>query len=645
VTATRELYLVDVPLEAARERFFDALGDPPLECERVSVTDALDRVTASPVVARLSSPHYYACAMDGIAVASAATRGAREGSPAVLTVGAEAVIVDTGDPLPADCDAVVMIEDVELRDDGTVAIRAAAPPGQHVRGIGEDVVASEVVVGVLRRLRPADLAAIASAGVTEIDVVRRPRVGIVATGNELVDPSIAVPPRGAILDSNGVLLETSVQQYGGTARRYPRVIDDEAELAAALDLAIEQCDIVAVNAGSSAGTEDFTARIFARRGDLLVHGVAIRPGHPVVLGVARHGERIVPLLGLPGYPVSAALCAELFLRPLVERFARIDPPLAEEIDVVVARKIFSSIGDDEYVRAVAARIGERVVAFPLQRGAATIAVLSRANCLITIPRFQEGLHAGTIVRARALRSRLAIERALLAVGSHDVAIDLLAAVLAPRGIEIASANVGSIAGLVALANEAAHLAGTHVLDPQTETYNDAAVRRYVPGEEVALMHFAEREQGLIVARGNPLGLRHLRDVADRGARFVNRQKDAGTRILLDVLLARDGIASHAIAGYERIEFTHVGVAAVVADASADCGLGIRAAASVLGCDFVPLAREPYELALRARDANEPRILAVAAALRSPELRRAIERLGGYDCRRAGEMRFVAPEAS
>ncbi len=640
MTATRDVFLVDVPLEAARERFFSALGEPPLEGERVPLAQALGRVTARPVVARLSSPHFHACAMDGIAVASAATHAAREASPVVLRVGDEAHLVDTGDPLPAGCDAVIMIEEVERRDDGTVAIRAAAPPGQHVRGIGEDVVASEVVVGALRRLRAADLGAIASTGVVEVDVVRRPVVGVITTGTELVDPGIEAPPRGAILDSNGVLLEAFVREYGGEPRRYPRVVDDEVSLGAALDRAIAECDVAIVNAGSSAGREDFTAHVFAQRGSVLVHGVAIRPGHPVVLGVARAGERVVPLLGIPGYPVSAAMSAELFLRPLVERLARLDPPAPEEIDVVVARKIFSSLGEDEYIRAVAARVGERIVAVPLQRGAATIAALSRANCLITIPRFQEGVHAGATVRARALRSRAAIDRAVLAVGSHDVALDLLAAALVPAGIEIAAANVGSIAGLVALANGATHLAGTHVLDPPTRTYNDAAVRRYGPSDDVALIHFAEREQGLIVAPGNPLRLAGLRDVARNGARFVNRQKDAGTRILLDVLLAEEGIDPEALEGYARIEFTHVGVAALVAEGTVDCGLGIRAAAAVLGCDFVPLAREPYELALLARDLDADWARRAVAALGAPALRAQIERLGGYDCGRAGAIRTL-----
>jgi putative molybdopterin biosynthesis protein len=636
----REIFLHDIPLEDARARFFAALESAGVridDVERVTLDDALDRVTAAPVFARLSSPHYHACAMDGIAVAAARTAGARETAPLELELGREAFIVDTGDPLPPGTDAVVMIEQVEARANGRVAIRAAVAPFDHVRPIGEDVVATEAVVARRRTLEPADLAAIASAGITSVEVVRRPRIAIITTGDELVDPDVVRPERGAILDSNGVLLAASVRRYGGTAVRYPRVRDDRGELRAAIERALRECDVVVVNAGSSAGREDFTARVFGELGTVLVHGVAIRPGHPLVLALAHEGT---PLLGIPGYPVSAAICADLFLRPLIERLAQREAPDDSIVEVELTRKLFSPLGEDEFVRAVAARVGPRLVATPLRRGAGVITSLSRANCLITIPRFSEGAPAGTKLPARALRPRATIERTLLAVGSHDVALDLLAGAIAGDGVPLVSANVGSIAGLVALRDGATHLAGTHVLDRASGTYNDAAVRRYGPAERVALVHFAQREQGLIVAPGNPLGLRSLADVAACGARYVNRQKDAGTRMLLDALLEREGLEQTQIAGYDRIEFTHLAVAALVADGSADCGIGIRAAARALACDFVPLAFEPYELALLARDLDDPRIARVLAALASPALRAQIEALGGYDASAAGTVRFV-----
>jgi putative molybdopterin biosynthesis protein len=332
------------------------------------------------------------------------------------------------------------------------------------------------------------------------------------------------------------------------------------------------------------------------------------------------------------------------LRPLLERLGGRDAPDVREFDAIVTRKLFSPLGEEEYIRAVAARVGERIVATPMRRGAGVITSLSRANCLITVPRFSEGVRAGEVVRARALRPLNTIERTLLAVGSHDVAIDLLAGRLATRNIELVSANVGSIAGLAALASGATHIAGTHVIDATTGTYNDAAIRRHVPGVRVALAHFARRAQGLIVAAGNPLGLRSLEDVVRTRARFVNRQKDAGTRMLLELLLSRSGLAAETIEGYDRIEFTHLAVAALVAEGSADCGLGILAAARALGCDFVALAEEPYELAIDARQLDDPRIAVLIETLASDDLRAEITLLGGYDPYGSGSLRFIEAQA-
>ena len=639
-------FLSDIPLEVAQARFREALDAADVRngnVETVALRDALDRVTAGAIFARLSSPHYHACAMDGIAVRAAATRGASETSPLALRLDAEARIVDTGDPLPPGTDAVIMTEDVEPRGDGAILIRAAVAPWTHVRPIGEDIVATEAVVPNRRRLGAADLAAIAAAGIVEVTVVALPRVAIITTGDELVDPGVERPARGAILDSNGVLLEACVRSYGGLPVRLPRVADDRALLASAVAAAADTCDVVVVNAGSSAGRDDYTATIFAQLGDVLVHGVAIRPGHPLILALAtaRRGRR-VPLLGIPGYPVSAAICADLFLKPLVERLAHREPADAATFDVTLTRKLFSPLGEDEFVRVVAARVGERIVAIPLRRGAGAIASLSRANAIVTISRFTEGAHPGTRLPARALRGTDAIDRTLLAVGSHDVAVDILAGALAERHLDLVSANVGSIAGLVALARGSTHLAGTHVLDAATDTYNDAAVRRYVPDVRVALIGFARRVQGLIVAPGNPLALTSLTDVIAKRARYVNRQKDAGTRMLLDALLARGALRPADVDGYERIEFTHLAVAALVADGSADCGLGILAAARALGCDFVPLADEPYELAALATSLDDPRIATTIDAMRDPALRTSIEALGGYDASRAGDVRIVEP---
>jgi len=641
-------FLTDVPFEVAVERFSRTVGEAIAgydAVETVPLDDALDRVSERSVFARLSSPHYHACAMDGIAVRSHETHGATETAPRALALGSTAQLVDTGDPLPSGYDAVIPIESVRIDEAGTVSVRAAVAPFAHVRAIGEDLVATEAVVTARRRLGAADLAALAAAGVTEIAVIRRPRIAIVTTGDELVDPSVDRPRSGQILDSNSVLLAAIVRRAGGEPRTTLRIPDDPDAITIAVTAALPSCDVVVINAGSSAGRDDYTAQVFAAIGTVLVHGVAIRPGHPLVLGVSRDAQdRTIPLLGIPGYPVSAAICAELFLEPLVERLGGREPRDEQRFDVTLARKLYSPLGEDEFVRIVAARIDDRIVGVPLRRGAGVITSLSRANAMVTIPRFSEGARAGTTLRARALRPAATIERTILAVGSHDVAIDLLAGDLARHGIELVAANVGSIAGLVAVGARSAHLAGTHVLDAQTGSYNDAAVRRYLPSQRIALVHFAQRQQGLIVARGNPLGLRTAGDIVRTRARYVNRQRDAGTRMLFDAVLAREAIDPVSIDGYDRIEFTHLAVAALIADGSADCGLGILAAARALECDFVPIASEPYELAMPASSLEDPRIVTLLEAIAAPALRSAIDALGGYDASRSGAIRTIEPAA-
>ncbi|TAM78486.1 molybdopterin biosynthesis protein [bacterium] len=635
----RSLYLRDVPLDEARVRFealLERVGyTGPLPGESIAPAEALDRVAAAHVPARLSSPHYHACAMDGIAVLASRTAGASEASPVRLRLGTEATSVDTGDPLPAGCDAVVMAEVVESLACGELALRAPVAPWEHVRPIGEDLVATELVVAAGDRLRPVDLAALSAAGIARLDVVRRPRVAVITTGSELVAPETDAPRPGEILDSNAVLLAACVEAWGGIPVVTARVPDDRAALAVALDVALAGCDVVVVNAGSSAGREDFTARVIAERGEVVVHGVAIRPGHPLILGAA-HGK---PILGIPGYPVSAALCAELFLRPLLERLGGRGSSEGERVEVRLARKLFSPLGEEEYVRAVVAPIEGVLTALPLKRGAAVITSLARANALLLSPRESEGYHEGECAPALLLRSRGRIERTLLAAGSHDVALDALSAALRARGYDLVSSNIGSIAGLVSLKRRACHLAGTHVLDPGTGTFNDAAVARYCTGERVALIGFVDRSQGLIVTPGNPLHLTSIADVARERARFVNRQRDSGTRILLDYLLAKANLEPAAIDGYERIEFTHTAVAALVRSGAADCGLGILAAAQALGCGFVPIADERYELATTASRLEEEPFQALLEVLRGPELPRTVAALGGYGIERMGEIRM------
>lgn len=633
----RKVYLDDIPLDEARRRFEAALSSldcaRPTVADRVPIEDALGRVTAAPVWAAISSPHYHGAAMDGAAVSADETQGASEATPVRLRLGTQATWVDTGDPLPSAANAVIMIEHLQQFGD-EIEIMAPVAPWQHVRSMGEDIVASELVLPEGRVLGPVDLGAVAASGSTHLDVRRRPRVAILPTGTELVEPGSDLRP-GDIVEFNSLMLAGQVAEWGGEPRRLPKTADDYNLLEERIVAALNEHDVVVVNAGSSAGSEDFTARIVAELGELLVHGVAIRPGHPVILGVAR-GK---PIIGIPGYPVSAVLTSELFVRPLVYRMLGAVPPERAKLSAKMTRKVLSPMGEDEYLRVKLGRVGDRMMATPLQRGAGVIMSLVRADGLVLIPRFSEGVHAGADVSVELLRRPEEVERTIVAIGSHDLTLDLLSSELSKLdpGLSLSSSNVGSLGGLIALQRDEAHLAGSHLLDEQSGEYNESYVRRYLHGRSVVLVNLVFRDQGLIVPAGNPKAIRGLEDISRPEIQFANRQRGAGTRVLLDYRLGQLGLDPGQIRGYRREEYTHLAVAAAVAGGTADAGLGILAAARALKLDFVPLLKERYDLIIPREHYESSRLAPLLATIRDPAFRARVDALGGYDTSQMGEV--------
>ncbi len=637
----RRYYLQDIPLDEARGRYDDALvaaGALRLaDSERVHVREALGRITAAPVWALRSSPHYDAAAMDGIAVRSSDTAGASDASPLPLSIPQDARWVDTGDPMPDGFDAVVMIEVVAEVGDSTVEIRAPVAPYNHVRPLGEDIAQSELLIPENHRLRPADLGACAAAGVLEVDVREKPSVGVLPTGSELVAPE-REPKPGEIVEFNSLTLAGMLSEWGAAPVRLPPVADDPALLEAAISDAVSRFDIVLINAGSSAGAEDYTAALIEKLGELTAHGVAIRPGHPIALGAV--GGK--PVLGIPGYPVSAAVACELFVLPIVEAMLGRRSPPSPTVRAVAARRVQSPMGEDEFLRVRLGQVGERLVATPLQRGAGVITSLVRADGVAVIPRMSEGAEAGSEMSVRLLKPLDEIRRTIVAAGSHDMILDLIASRLSADGggAALSSANVGSLGGLLALRRGEAHLAGTHLLDERTGVYNVPYIKRYARAAEVALVRLAGRTQGLMVARGNPLAIETLADLARDGVRFVNRQRGSGTRVLLDYKLREAGIAPESIAGYEREEYTHLGVAAAASGGRADAALGILPAARALGLDFIPLFEEEYDLAIPTEFYESETLRPLLALIRSPEFQREVESLGGYDARGMGRLKGI-----
>ncbi len=637
----RKVYLEDLPLEEAFGRFMDHLRRTgalePCRAEVIPVEEAQGRVTAGPVYARLSSPHYNASGVDGVAVRSQDTYGASETSPVHLAVGEQAAVVDTGDPLPPGFDAVIMIEDVHWVREGVVEIIEAVPPRQHVRVVGEDFVAADMLLPAGHTVRPVDIGALITGGVREIAVRARPRVALLPTGTELVELAEVkgeLKP-GDIIESNSRMLAAMVREWGGEPLRYPITVDDPKRLKEAVARAAGEADIVLVGSGSSAGREDYTSAVIEELGRVLVHGVAIKPGKPVILGEVA-GK---PAVGVPGYPVSAWLCAELFVRPLVYAKLGASPPARQPAEAVLSRKIVSPIGVEEFVRVVLGRVGGKIIATPVSRGAGVLTSLVRSDGVLRVPRQAEGCLAGETVRVELFRGLSEIEETTVITGSHDISLDVLASFLRQRfpGASLSSAHVGSLGGLAALLRGEAHCAGIHLLDGETGEYNLPYVKRILPGREVVLVNLAYREQGLMVAPGNPKNIRGLEDLARGDVVFVNRQRGAGTRVFLDYAMRRLGIDPKEVRGYSCEEYTHTAVAAAVAAGMADAGLGIKAAARALGLDFVGVAWERYDLCVPAEFWDTPHIQRLLEVMADPAFRQEVEALGGYDTKDCGQV--------
>lgn len=648
------VYLHDIPLKDAQERLKQALEENGLwtilAVEEIPLDEnAVGRVTAEPVWARLSSPHYHASAMDGFALRAELTAGAMPTAPVVLEIGPQAQYVDTGDPLPDWANAVVPIENVEpldfslhpaddSRHPDLIRLRAALTPWSHVRPMGEDIVATQLVLPSGQVLRPVDLGAAAASGLSSLRVSKKPRVAVLPTGTELVDVGKPVR-RGDIIEYNSIVLAAQVNNWGGEATRYPISVDDFGLIRSRVQQAADENDLVLLNAGSSAGSEDFSARVVQELGTLLVHGVAVRPGHPVILGLIRRtsGDRVVPIIGVPGYPVSAALTGEIFVEPLLATWLGRQPNRSVEVTASLTRKITSPAGDDDYVRMVAGRVGDRLLAAPLSRGAGVITSLVRADGISVLPRGVQGLEPGAAVKVRLYRSPHELENTIFAIGSHDMTLDLVAQFLAQRGRRLVSANVGSQGGLVALRRGEAHLAGSHLLDPETGEYNLPYLKQYLPETPVQVVTWVGREQGLIVQRGNPKGIHGLQDLLRGDVRFINRQRGAGTRVLLDYHLGKMGIDPVSIQGYDQEEYTHLTVAAAVASGRADTGMAVTASAVALDLDFIPLFQERYDLIIPCEFLHEDLLTPIFDLMADAQFRKAVAALPGYDLSQMGKV--------
>ncbi|MBZ2174738.1 molybdopterin biosynthesis protein [Schnuerera sp. xch1] len=622
----RNIYIENIDVDEAKVRCYETLNIKP-NWEEVDVLDSLSRVTFEAVYAKVSSPNYNAAAMDGILVKSSDTIGASDTNPKTLEESKDFIYINTGNSIKDDYDAVIMIEDVIELEEGKVQILNAAHPWQHIRPIGEDIVATEMIVPSKHRIRPIDIGALISGGTKKVKVYKKPKVGIIPTGTEIIE-NIDELETGKIIDSNSRVFESLVLENGGLPNRYNPVEDDYEKLKGAIKKAVEENDMLLIGAGSSAGSKDFTVNIIRELGEVVIHGVAMKPGKPTILGMI-NGK---PVIGIPGYPVSAYLVFETFVTPLILKFIGLDEQENTFREAIISKKVTSTLKNRELVRVNLGYVNNKLIATPISSGAGVTMSLVKADGIAIIPQSLEGMDAGNKANVKLLKPLGQIKKTLVSIGSHDIIMDILADMM-----ELTSGHVGSMGGVLSMKRGECHISPIHLLDMETGEYNISYVKRYFDGQKMAIIKGVKRHQGFIVEKDNPKGIKDFTDLTRDDVVYVNRQRGAGTRILLDYYLNERNIDLSSIKGYDREMTTHMAVATAVKTGLASTGLGIYSAAKALDLDFIDIAYEDYDFLVTYELLEDERVRKFIQVLKSDEFKERVEALGGYGFENIGEI--------
>ena len=633
----RKIYLDKLSLEEAKEKFLREFKDLRTSIEKVDIENSLNKVTAEAVYAKRSAPDFYAAAMDGIAVKASNTAGASERNPIRLKLGSEAVFVDTGDPIPEKFDAVIKIEEINEIDENNVEIEKAVSPWYDVRSIGESVVKGQLIIPSNHKIRDFDIGALIEAGVKEIKVYGDVEAKIIPTGNELVDSSSKVK-KGQIVEFNSKMLKASLSKWGAKGRSTNIIPDKKELIKKEIKDGVKNFDLTIVIAGSSAGTEDYTHNILEELGEVLVHGVNIMPGKPVILAKVNNK----PVIGLPGYPLSALINDYIFIREIIYKLQGLNAPKLEEAEAKVKRKVPSDIGLEEFLRVNLSEVDDELIAVPKKRGSAAMESVVKADGIMRIGENKEGLSKNDKAPIILLKDKEEIKNNLSLIGSHDLSLDLLQDEIEREklGFYFNIQSVGSLAGLMALKRGESYLAGAHLLDSESGEYNISEIKRIFKNDKMATINLVKRQQGFYVKKGNPKNIKSIKDLKDNIISFINRQRGAGTRVLLDYLLEKNDIKASEINGYSQEEFTHIAAAVAVGRGNADVALGIEAAAKAVEVDFVPLSEEKYDLILFEKNLNDWRVEKLISLLKDDKIKEKIQNLGGYKTDKTGEINII-----
>jgi putative molybdopterin biosynthesis protein len=606
--------------------------------ETVTLAAALGRVLAQDVHAPIDVPPFDRANVDGFALRAADTAGATDVSPRRLHLNGEVIVcghapalevtagsattIATGGVVPRGADAVVMVEHTGLVDEpGTPAIdvRRTVAPGQFVSYAGSDIARGETVLRRGTRVSSREIGVLAACGVAAIEVVRKPKVAVLSTGDELAAPGVALAP-AQIYDSNAAIIAAAVTEAGGEPLALGAVPDDEEALAAAMRKALQACDLVVLSGGTSKGAGDLSHRVVSRLGSpgIVVHGVALKPGKPLCLAVV-DGK---PLAVLPGFPTSAIFTFHAFVAPVIRARAGLPPQAARRMHADVPVRIGSELGRKEFVLVALVAGDAGPVAFPTAKGSGAVTSFSQADGFLEIDALAPALDAGTSTRVTLLGEAEALPD-LVVMGSHCIALDVVLCALAQHGFSVRTIPVGSLGGVAAAERGECDLAPVHLVAPDTGIYNAHLLR---PG--LALVKGWQRMQGFVHRSDDSrFAGKSVTDaldaaLADRRCLMVNRNAGAGTRVLIDRLIGRARPA-----GYSNQPRSHNAVAAAVAQGRADWGIAIESVASLYGLGFLAITPEDYDFLLIESRRDRPAVQAFLAALRQEDVRGKIRALG------------------
>ncbi len=597
--------------------------------ELVVVTDSLSRITFEAVYAKVSSPFYNASAMDGIALKAKSTYEATETTPVIIKEN-EFIYINTGNEIPEEFDAVVMIEEVFTNDDGTITLYKSARPYQDIRPIGEDIVEGDLVLPRNHKIRPVDISALLSAGIAYINVIKKPLVAIIPTGDEIVS-NVKDIKKGTIIDSNSHFMKNELILLGTNPTIFPIQKDEYKILESTIVKASKEYDLVLIGAGSSAGSKDFAKDIVEKNGNVFVHGIGIKPGKPTIIGEINN----TPIIGIPGYPVSTYISFDNVVKKVVRSYLSQNSPTKNTIKAKLTKKVYSSLKNYEFIRVKLGLIGNEYVATPLDRGAGVTMSLVKADGLLEIKKNSEGFYSNKEVEITLLKDVNDIKKSLVVVGSHDILLDKVNDLMNVNDYHLSSSHIGSFGGVLAIKSKGCHISPVHILNDDG-VYNEFILENYLDNDYV-LVRGVIRTQGLYVKKGNPKNITSLKDLKKENITFVNRQRGSGTRMLLDYLLKEEKINPEDIKGYEFELSTHTLVASSVKDDRFDAGIGIMSVAKINNLDFIPLGDEKYDFIVLKEVLETPLYQEFLQTIKSNEFKEALNKIGGYEIHNIGDI--------